>query len=116
MTDSGIIRIGQTGPLRREGSTLDQQLKRLIDQLGEAINESLADSDKIAEIVGRIKEGGHDVFLVLQATIGVSQSSEGTPDKTSVVTTFSSSAGLNISEQDVKFLKSLRIKVEDDGS
>jgi len=36
-------------------------------ELGEAINESLSDSEQIAEVVSRIKEGGYDIFLVLEA-------------------------------------------------
>src|SRR5579863_8981172 len=52
-------------------------------ELGEAINESLADSDQIADVVSRIKEGGYDIFLVLEATIGVSKPGDKTSDKTS---------------------------------
>ena len=37
-------------------------------ELGEAINSSLSDSDEIAEVISRIKAGGYDVFLVLEAT------------------------------------------------
>ena len=55
---------------------MDQQLKQLMKELGEAINESLADSDSIAEVVSRIKDGGYDIFLVLEATIGVSKPGE----------------------------------------
>ena len=39
-------------------------------ELGEAINESLADSEQIAEVVSKIKDSGYDIFLVLEATIG----------------------------------------------
>ena len=53
------------------GDHVDQQLKQMMKELGEAINESLADSEAIAEVVSRIKEGGYDIFLVLEATIGV---------------------------------------------
>ena len=62
-------------------------------ELGEAINESLADSDQIAEVVTRIKEGGYDIFLVLEATIGVSRPGEKNTDKTSLVTTLTSNPG-----------------------
>jgi hypothetical protein len=50
---------------------VDQQLKELIKELGAGIDKSLADSKQVAEVVSRIKEGGYDSFLVLEATIRV---------------------------------------------
>jgi hypothetical protein len=100
---------------QKGGAGVDQQLKQLMKELGEAINESLADSDAIAEVVSRIKDGGYDIFLVLEATIGVSKPGEKS-DKTSLVTTLSSNPEFKINDQDLKFLKSLRIKIEDDAA
>jgi hypothetical protein len=99
---------------RSEGGLVDPQLKQLMKELGEAINESLSDSDQIAEVVSRIKEGGYDIFLVLEATIGVSKQGEHPSENTSLVSTLSTNAELKISDQDLKFLKSLRIKIEDE--
>ena len=96
-----------------QGGYVDQQLKQLMKELGEAINESLADSEPIADVVSRIKEGGYDIFLVLEATIGVSKPGDKSSDKTSLVTTLTSNPDFKISDQDMKFLKSLRIKIED---
>src|SRR3989442_996369 len=101
---------------QRYGGYVDQQLKQLMKELGEAINESLADSDQIAEVVSKIKDGGYDIFLVLEATIGVSKPGEKSPDKTSMVTTLTSNPEFKVSDQDMKFLKSLRIKIEDDAA
>jgi len=98
------------------GGGVDQQLKQLMKEQGEAINESLADSEQIAEVVSKIKDGGYDIFLVLEATIGVSKPGEKSSDKTSLVTTLTSNPEFKISEQDLKFLKSLRIKIEDDAA
>lgn len=95
---------------------MDQQLKQLMKELGEAINESLADSDQIAEVVSKIKDGGYDIFLVLEATIGVSKPGEKPNDKTSLVTTLTSNPEFKVSDQDLKFLKSLRIKIDDDAA
>ena len=92
---------------------MDPQLKQLMKELGDAINESLSDSEQISEVVSRIKEGGYDIFLVLEATIGVSKQGEKTPEKTSLVSTMSSNPELKVSDQDLKFLKSLRIKIEE---
>jgi hypothetical protein len=96
------------------GGLVDQQLKQLMKELGEAINESLSDSEQIAEVVSRIKEGGYDIFLVLEATIGVSKQGEKSSDKTSLVTTLSTNPEFKINDQDLKFLKSLRIKIEEE--
>ena len=93
---------------------MDPQLKQLMKELGDAINESLSDSEQISEVVARIKEGGYDIFLVLEATIGVSKQGENRPSKTSLVSTLSTNAELKISDQDLKFLKSLRIKIDED--
>jgi len=98
------------------GTSVDQQLKQLMKELGEAINESLADSDSIAEVVSRIKEGGYDIFLVLEATIGVSKQGEKSNDKTSLVTTLTTNPTFKVNDQDLKFLKSLRIKVDEDAA
>jgi len=40
---------------------VDQQLKQLMKNSVRAINESLLDSESIAEVVFRIKEGGYDI-------------------------------------------------------
>jgi hypothetical protein len=110
------LRTRTNRPNQALGGFVDQQLKQLMKELGEAINESLADSDQIAEVVSRIKEGGYDIFLVLEATIGVSKPGDKTADKTSLVTTLTSNPEFKISDQDLKFLKSLRIKIEDDAA
>lgn len=93
---------------------MDPQLKQLMKELGDAINESLSDSEQISEVVSRIKEGGYDIFLVLEATIGVSKQGEKAPEKTSLVSTMSSNPELKVSDQDLKFLKSLRIKIDEE--
>jgi hypothetical protein len=100
--------------LTAAGGPVDQQLKQLMKELGEAINESLSDSEAIAEVVSRIKDGGYDIFLVLEATIGVSKQGQKPADKTSLVTTLSTNPEFKISDQDLKFLKSLRIKIDEE--
>ncbi len=86
-------------------------------QLGEAINESISDSDQIAEVISKIKTGGYDVFLVLEATIGFNKREE-EEQATHLDVRTNESPDLKISPQDVKFLRSLRITVDssDNGS
>src|SRR5438552_19187220 len=55
---------------------LDDRLRDLMQELGNAINDSLSESDRIAEAIGEIKRAGYDVFLVLEATIGFNRRDE----------------------------------------
>jgi hypothetical protein len=91
---------------------VDQRLKSLVEQLGEAINNSLSDSEQIAEVITRIKAGGYDVFLVLEATIGLNERDDAA--EPTVLSGQRSSADFQVTLQDRKFLKSLRIRVDDE--
>jgi hypothetical protein len=93
------------------GGKVDNELKQLMKELGEAINKSVAESDQIADVMARIKDGGYDVFLVLEATIGFNHR-EGA-DKT-LPAEETTSGELDITSQDLKFLRSLRITVNEE--
>ena len=90
---------------------MDQRLRNLMEELGEAINNSLSDSEQIAEVITRIKAGGYDVFLLLEATVGFNEREEA--GESVAVNEQRSPAEFQVTSQDVKFLKSLRIKVDD---
>jgi hypothetical protein len=95
---------------------VNPRLKQLMKELGEAINESLADSDQIGEVISKIKAGGYDVFLVLEATIGFNKRDEqpATAAKPTLIGSRSKAdPDFKVNAQDVKFLKSLRITVDD---
>jgi len=82
----------------------------MMKELGDAINNSLSDSDEIADVISRIKAGGYDVFVVLEATIGFNSHSEDESEE-ALSTTALSAAEFEMTSQDLKFLKSLRISV-----
>jgi uncharacterized protein (UPF0335 family) len=97
---------------------LDDRLKNLMKELGDAINESLSESEQIGDVIAKIKAHGYDVFLVLEATIGFSRHDEEEEEEESTETVTAtrgpaeSEAQFKINAQDMKFLKSLRISVE----
>jgi hypothetical protein len=91
---------------------VDQQLQRLMKELGQAINESISDSEQIAEVIAKIKSGGYDVFLVLEATIGFNKHEEEETSQSSLVNFRKSEPDFRVSAQDMKFLKSLRISID----
>ena len=93
-----------------------------MQELGNAINESLSDSERIAEAIGEIKRSGYDVFLVLEATIGFNKR-DGTDDDsdTSAPETSTrrergthSTGKIKLTSQDQKFLKALKIAVDEE--
>jgi hypothetical protein len=96
---------------------LDDNFKRLIKELGDAINESLSESDKIADVLGRIRASGYDLFLVLEVTIGFNKRGEA-----NLIHRQKLNADLNqepvfrLTTQDAQFLRALRISVEKEDS
>ncbi len=85
----------------------NQAVKNLIQKLGEAIHESVSESETIAEVVREIRDQGFDVLLMLEATIGLNQIDHDeaeTPEET-IEGPFT--------RTDLSFLKSLRITTEE---
>jgi len=94
------------------GGSVDDELKPLMKELSEAINESLSESDQIAEVISRIKAGGYDVFLVLEATIGFNRRDEDEGANKPAAAARKTEVEFKINAQDQKFLKSLKISVD----
>ena len=110
---------------------MDDKLKVLMQDLGNAINETLSDSDRIAAAIGEIRHAGYDVFLVLEATIGFNKREEAAEGAEPTEETelseledrpiraggrdFDSQAKVKWTSQDQKFLRALKIAVDDDG-
>jgi hypothetical protein len=92
---------------------MEDRLKSLMHDLGNAINDSLSDSDRIAEAIGEIRQAGFDVFLVLEATIGFNRRDD--KSQTAPIEAEQVSAGkMRFTTQDHRFLKALKIAVEDE--
>jgi hypothetical protein len=89
-----------------------------MQDLGNAINESLSDSERIAEAIGEIKRAGYDVFLVLEATIGFNKRDEneesGTEEMIEEPAEITATGKLRFTTQDQRFLKALRITVDEE--
>ena len=92
---------------------MDEQLKHLMKELGNAINESLSESERIAEVIGNIKHAGYDVFLVLEARIGFNRWEESSK-KEPLKSVTNPSGRVRFTTQDAKFLEALKISVDED--
>lgn len=114
--------MGDTLKVPEEGNDLDERLKELMQELGNAINESLSDSDRIASAIGEIKRAGYDVFLVLEATIGFNKRDESEEEtvreegskEPETPIHFESAGKIRLTSQDQKFLRALKISIEED--
>jgi len=89
---------------------LNQKVKKLIQKLGEAIHESVSESENIAGVVKNIREQGFDVLLMLEATIGLNEvededALEGEPADEQAEGPFT--------KNDLSFLRSLRISLSE---
>jgi hypothetical protein len=91
-----------------EGS-MNPRLRELIQQLGEAIHESVIESEQIAGVVQNIRRHGFEVVLMLEATIGLNDMTAETEESDAEADTEESGA---FTSHDVNFLKSLRISIE----
>ncbi len=104
---------------------MDDRLKDLMKELGDAINESLSDSDRIAAAIGEIKRAGYDVFLVLEATIGFNKREDNEDDgedegETVELEPTTPESGrrrlskIKLTSQDQKFLRALKISIDEE--
>jgi uncharacterized protein (UPF0335 family) len=96
---------------------LDDNFKRLIKELGEAINESLSESDQISDVMARIRGAGYDLVLVLEVTIGFHKRGEvNLVHRQKLNAEPRSDPEFHLTTQDTQFLRALRIRIEDDAS
>ncbi len=90
----------------------DPEIKRLMKSLGEAINETLSESPKINNCIQSIRDSGYEVFLIIEAKIGFNRMEKGESLSEAQVTKSDEPVRLNITSEDAKFLKSLKISVD----
>lgn len=84
---------------------MDENLKDKRKQLEGAINDALAESPAVADLIQEIRKQGYDVFLIIEATVGFSKRGDGNE-------LHEAEASLELTSQDRSFLRSLKIKPE----
>jgi hypothetical protein len=96
---------------------VNPRLKEIMKELGDAINSSVSESESIARIVARLKDEGYDIFLALQATIGFTplKEKEEEDEASEPVGALQASLGpqFAVNANDIRFLKALRINVDE---
>lgn len=89
----------------------EAEIKRLMKNLGESINETLAESPRINERIQEIRDAGYEIFLVIEAKIGFSR--KGMEENETSISP-DEPVRLHITPDDAKFLKSLKISTDED--
>ena len=91
---------------------MDEHFQQLMQHLGEAINDAVMNSGEVEAALDQVRESGIDVFLVLEATICVRRR-DGEPVDANVVEALPAQPeDVDLSADDLHFLKRLRISVE----
>ena len=89
------------------------RMRELIQQLGEAIHEAVIENEQIAGVVQDIRQHGFDVLLMLEASIALNDlSAKIDKEEARAEVPAGRSADQSFTQNDLSFLRSLRISVE----
>ncbi len=95
--------------------TLDEYLQKLVRELGEAINDAINESEEVNDAMERLRASGHNVILVLEATIAFADNPPERKEESPVFEEIPIEQRLaRISDEDRKFLRNLKIKFDKD--
>ncbi len=97
------------------------EVKKLVGDLGQTLQRTLAESPQVALCLNRIRAAGYEVSLVLEATIGFSRAGAREGDAEAAATAHfdfrvekGEPARVKMTPLDKKFLRSLKISVEEE--
>lgn len=94
-----------------------EDVTRLTEEVGATLRRVLAESPQIAHCLSRIRSEGYEVSVVLEATIGFSRTEErdaAPPPAFEVRLEKAEPAPLKMTPLDKKFLRSLKITVDEE--
>jgi hypothetical protein len=98
----------------------DEDVSKLAEEVDATLRRILAESPQVAHCLSRIRAEGYDVSVVLEATIGFTRAErrEGAPSRPphafDVRVEKAEPAPLRMTPLDKKFLRSLKITVEEE--
>lgn len=89
---------------------MNDKIKQLLRELGNAINESISGSQDVNEQIQKIRDEGYNLYVVLDATIGLGKNDGTSPtDVSSQVALTRQDAQFRINMNDLVFLRSVGI-------
>lgn len=101
----------QKKPCIVQGRTtqVNDRIKQLLRELGTAINESISGSEDVNRQIQKIRDEGYDLYVVLDATIGLNKQDDGDEPRPEVVVKSDREVQFRINVNDLALLRSLGI-------
>lgn len=97
------------GPFAIVEIDVDERIKQLLRDLGTAINESISGSDDVNKQIQKIRDEGYNLYVVLDATIGLNRQDEEPEVPAEVIVKSSKDVQFRININDLALLRSLGI-------
>src|SRR5688572_11641368 len=90
---------------------LNDHLREMLKELGQAINESISGSGRVHDSIQRIRDEGYNLYMVLDAKVGVNRRESRAKSRSSSRPAERSEerAAFRINVKDLRFLKSVGI-------
>lgn len=85
---------------------MDEETKRLAEEVGTAINESVQQSASVAAAIERLREAGFEMELTLKLEIGLR------PHLTEEQSGSEPGGNFEFTEEDLRILRSMKIRTE----
>ena len=85
---------------------MDEYTKKLAEEVGSAINESVQQSTSVAAAIERLREAGFEMELTLKLEIGLR------PQSGENESGFESPGSLELTDEDLRVLRSMKIKID----
>jgi hypothetical protein len=84
---------------------INEEAKRIVQELGGAINAAVEKSSEVADAIDRLREAGYELELTLKMEIGLRPSGE---DQTGDETV------LQLTDDDMRTLRQMKIRIDED--
>lgn len=90
---------------------MDDKIKKMLEELGAAINEAVSESTSVNGHIQKIRDEGYELYVMLDATIGINQSDEENPaaETRQRLALPAGEAQFRIDVDDLNFLRSVGI-------
>lgn len=94
---------------------MEKELKDLVDQLGSAIDDAIAESEHIGAIVHEMERAGYDLTLVLEATMRLCPKDKSAEHECSEFDSshpiLTATGKFELTPQDQEFLQGLKVAI-----